>query len=115
MWNLERYKENIALYLESGETISYQQIAQNQKEIGSVLRGRTVAVLVCRNTLGCILCYLSLMRKDIVPLLLPSNLEEQEVQDVLLQSSSNNENTLFQRYCNWILQQNCNKFVCNNA
>lgn len=49
------------------------------KEIGSVLRGRTVAVLVCRNTLGCILCYLSLMRKDIVPLLLPSNLEEQEV------------------------------------
>lgn len=79
MWNLERYKENIALYLESGETISYQQIAQSQKEIGSVLRGRTVAVLVCRNTLGCILCYLSLMRKDIVPLLLPANLEEQEV------------------------------------
>ena len=34
---------------------------------------------------------------------------------VLLQSSSNNENTLFQRYCNWILQQNCNKIVCNNA
>nr|DAW90808.1 MAG TPA: hypothetical protein [Caudoviricetes sp.] len=33
----------------------------------------------------------------------------------MLQSSSNNENTLFQRYCNWILQQNCNKFVCNNA
>ena len=30
MWNLERYKENIALYLESGETISYQQIAQSQ-------------------------------------------------------------------------------------
>ena len=41
--------------------------------------------------------------------------EGQQVQDVLLQSSSNNENTLFQRYCNWILQQNCNKFVCNNA
>lgn len=79
MWNLERYKENIALYLEAGETISYQQIAQSQKEIGSVLRGRTVAVLICRNTLGCILCYLSLMRKDIVPLLLPANLEEQEV------------------------------------
>ena len=79
MWNLERYKENIALYLESGETISYQQIAQSQKEIGSVLRGRTVAVLVCCNTLGCILCHLSLMRKDIVPLLLPANLEEQEV------------------------------------
>ena len=52
MWNLERYKENIALYLESGETISYQQIAQSQKEIGSVLRGRTVAVLVCRNMLS---------------------------------------------------------------
>ena len=38
MWNLERYKENIALYLESGATISYQQIAQSQKEIGSVLK-----------------------------------------------------------------------------
>lgn len=41
--------------------------------------------------------------------------DTQEYRDVLLQSSSNNENTLFQRYCNWILQQNCNKFVCNNA
>lgn len=41
--------------------------------------------------------------------------EGQQVQDVLLQSLCNNENTLFQRYCNWILQQNCNKFVCNNA
>lgn len=41
--------------------------------------------------------------------------DAQEYRDVLLQSSSNNENTLFQRYCNWILQQNCNKFVCNNA
>lgn len=41
--------------------------------------------------------------------------EGQQVLNVLLQSSSNNENTLFQRYCNWILQQNCNKFVCNNA
>ena len=39
MWNLERYKENIALYLESGETISYQQIAQNQKEIGRFCGG----------------------------------------------------------------------------
>ena len=41
--------------------------------------------------------------------------ERQLFQAVLLQSSSNNENTLFQRCCNWILQQNCNKFVCNNA
>ena len=44
-----------------------------------------------------------------------TNKEEHQYLDVLLQSSSNNENTLFQRYCNWILQQNCNKFVCNNA
>lgn len=41
--------------------------------------------------------------------------EGQQVLNVLLLSSSNNENTLFQRCCNWILQQNCNKFVCNNA
>lgn len=55
MWNLERYKENIAIYLESGETVSYQKIAERQKEIGSVLRNRTVAVIVCKNTLGCII------------------------------------------------------------
>lgn len=35
MWNLERYKENIALYLESGETISYQQIANSTKPKGN--------------------------------------------------------------------------------
>lgn len=79
MWNLERYKDNIAIYLESGETISYQKLAKRQKEIGSVLEERTVAVMVCENTLGCIMCYLSFMRKGIVPLLLPSNLEEREV------------------------------------
>lgn len=78
MWDLERYKDNIAIYLESGETISYQKLAKRQKEIGSVLEGRTVAVMVCENTLGCIMCYLSFMRKGIVPLLLPSNLEERE-------------------------------------
>lgn len=83
MWNLERYKENIAIYLESGETVSYQKIAERQKEIGSVLRNRTVAVIVCKNTLGCILCYLSFMRKGIVPLLLPSNLREQEALQIV--------------------------------
>ena len=58
MWDLERYKDNIAIYLESGETISYQKLAKRQKEIGSFLEGRAVAVMVCENTLGCIMCYL---------------------------------------------------------
>ncbi len=78
MWDLEHYKDNIAIYLKSNETISYQQLAQRQKEIGSALKGRPIAVMVCKNTLGCIMCYLSFMRKGIVPILLPSNLEERE-------------------------------------
>lgn len=106
MWKSERYKENIALYLESNETISYQQIAQSQKEIGGVLRGRTVAVLVCRNTLGCILCYLSLLRKDIVPLLLPSNLEELEVLQIAQVYGAK-----YLCCCRGYLSQNWNSFI----
>ena len=55
MWDLECYRENIAIYLDSGETISCQQLVRRQKEIESVLEGRTVAVMVCENTLGCIM------------------------------------------------------------
>ncbi len=78
MWDLECYKENIAIYLDSGETISCQQLVRRRKEIESVLEGRTVAVMVCENTLGCIMCYLSFVKNGIVPILLPSNLREQE-------------------------------------
>ena len=78
MWDLECYKENIAIYLDSGETISCRQLVQRQKEIESVLEGRTIAVMVCENTLGCIMCYLSFVKNGIVPILLPSNLREQE-------------------------------------
>lgn len=34
--------------------------------------------MVCENTLGCIMCYLSFVKNGIVPILLPSNLREQE-------------------------------------
>lgn len=78
MWDLEHSKENLAIYLKSKETISYRQSAQRLKRIGSALEGRPIVVMVCENTLGCIMCYLSFVQKGILPILLPSDLKEQD-------------------------------------
>ena len=69
IWDLLRYAENTAL-VQGDITISYRQLESLSREIAKQIPERTLAFVLCTNSIGSIAGYLGLVNHKIVPLLL---------------------------------------------
>ncbi len=84
MWDLRRFGEKTALIEDQGEHISYAALADEADAFAAYLRKkeggeRPLVFIFCRNSIGCLLGYVSCLEHGAVPLLLDERLDEQLV------------------------------------
>jgi hypothetical protein len=74
MWNLNKYKNNIALIDEDGTQLTYGELSGVADELKNVVGDRCLVVSLCRNTIGSAVGYITFINNKIVPLMLNVNL-----------------------------------------
>ena len=75
MWKLEAFKDNSAIVDEFGTTLSYSDLIYYGNEITRHINRRCLAFLLCENSIGSVVGYVSFISNGIVPVMLNSHLE----------------------------------------
>ncbi len=75
MWNLDTYKNNIAVITENNEKISYEKLLSYCNELTSNIKSRCLVFNLCRNEIGSLVGYVGFINSKIVPLMLKSDLD----------------------------------------
>ena len=76
MWDLEKFKENIALIDEYGTQLTYGQLNTNANTLAETIGKRCLVFSLCRNEVGSVLGYTAFVNNGIVTCQLNSHLEE---------------------------------------
>jgi long-chain acyl-CoA synthetase len=83
--NLLAFKNNNVAITDTGEKVTYGQLADFANRIGSKINHRCLAFCLCENSIGSLCGYVSFLNNRIVPLLLDKNLNT-ELLKALLQT-----------------------------
>ena len=83
IWNLEQYKDNVALVDEFGNSISYGVLKSESYVLAEALGRRCLVFCLCRNEIGSVLGYVSFINNAIVPVLLNSHLDAYLLQNLM--------------------------------
>lgn len=83
LWNLEQFKNYIALIEEGGKELTYGQLDTECRKFANVIKERCLIFILCKNTIGSALGYITALNNRIVPVMLNRHLE-QELLDNLL-------------------------------
>lgn len=83
VWNLEHFKDNIAIIDEFGNQITYNNLNLEANRLAGKVNGRCLVFSLCRNEIGSILGYISFLQNRVVPILLSSHLEENLLNNLL--------------------------------
>ena len=83
MWELEKFRDNIAVITETGEQISYAKLAQSCSEFTSNITKRCLIFNLCRNEIGSLVGYVGCLNAKIVPLMVKSDLDEELLQELI--------------------------------
>ena len=75
MWDLTKFASNVALQDESGSCISYGALDLACKELYSHINRRCLVFLLCRNSIGSVIGYVSSLNNRVVPVLLNADLD----------------------------------------
>lgn len=75
MWDLAKFSSNVALQDESGSCISYSALDLVCSEFYSHIGRRCLVFLLCRNTIGSVIGYVSSLNNRVVPVLLNADLD----------------------------------------
>lgn len=75
MLDLFKHKNNVALLTEDSSLfLSYQDLLDFSSEIREVIPSRSFGIILCSNSIGAIAAYVSCLQNRVVPLLLPSDI-----------------------------------------
>jgi acyl-coenzyme A synthetase/AMP-(fatty) acid ligase len=83
MWDLNKYKSNVALIDEGGTQLTYGELSSVADELKKTVGERCLVVSLCRNTIGSAVGYITFINNKIVPLMLNVNLEKELRQNLL--------------------------------
>ena len=61
---------------DSGQVLTYGDLAENSVQLASLVPARTVALVLVRNTLGCVAAIVSLINQAMVPILLDASADK---------------------------------------
>ena len=81
--NLERFKDKVALLEESGNSITYSELAKIGDDFSKVLKKRALVFTFCSNEIGSVAGYLSILNSGSVQVLLDSGLAKELISDLL--------------------------------
>lgn len=71
--------ERLAALDDSGQVLSYGDLVQISSSLASLVPAKTIALVLVRNTLGCVAAIVSLIKQGVVPILLDANNSEATV------------------------------------
>ena len=75
IWDLEKYYDNVAIINDSGESVRYSDFGVVSSTFAEHVNNRCLAFLLCSNTIGSIIGYVSFLNNGIVPALISSDLD----------------------------------------
>lgn len=84
MWNLMRFKNQIALQDDNGSKISYEELDDFGLELFSIIKERCLVFSLCSNQIGSVAGYVAFMNHHILPVLLNAHMKK-ELLDSLLE------------------------------
>ena len=76
MWDLNKFKNNIALLDENGQSITYGQLDDYSKQLAKTIGNRCLVFSLCRNTIGSVVGYIAFVNHHVASVQLSSHLEE---------------------------------------
>src|SRR5574344_1285723 len=76
MWELNNFKNNIAIIKENGDKITYEQFDNYCNDLTANINKRCLVFNMCRNEIGSIVGYIGFLNAKIVPLMLKSDLDK---------------------------------------
>lgn len=76
IWNLQQFGDRTALLDDNGNALTYNQLSEETTSLAKKIGHRCLVFVLCRNTIGSVLGYVSFVNNDIVALLLNSNLDD---------------------------------------
>ena len=83
IWNLNQFKDNIAMVDEYGHEISYSSLQSETEKLAKAVGGRSLVFCLCQNEIGSILGYVGFINNAIVPVLLNAHLENELLSNLL--------------------------------
>ena len=76
MWNLNKFKNNIAVITENNEHITYEKLNNYCIELTSNIKKRCLVFNLCANEIGSLVGYIGFLNAKIVPVMLKADLDE---------------------------------------
>ena len=76
MWNLNQFKDNIAVITEQNQKITYNEFNQFCEQLTSHINKRCLVFNMCTNELGSLVGYIGFLNAKIVPVMLKADLDE---------------------------------------
>lgn len=76
MWNLNQFKDNIAVITEQNQKITYNEFNQFCEQLTSHINKRCLVFNMCTNELGSLVGYIGFLNTKIVPVMLKADLDE---------------------------------------
>lgn len=80
---IEQFKDKTALIESNGDKVTYADIVKTSDEFKAKTEGRALAFVLCTNTIGSIVGYLSFMRNRIVPTMLDAKIDAGLLSDLV--------------------------------
>ena len=83
MWDLLRFKDNVAVTDKNGRSISYEELSDLSEKGFSEEKSRSLLFLFCTNTLGSLIGYIGCLDHGIVPLMLDAKMNMDMVRKLI--------------------------------
>jgi len=83
MWNFENTSEAVAAIDDSGAALSYRQLADEGRALAERVGGRCLVFCLCQNDFGSLIGYTAFLNHQIVPALLPAELDAELLRSLL--------------------------------
>lgn len=77
IWNLKKFRKNIAVVEESGKKITYEELDKYCDELTRAVGKRCLVFNLCKNEIGSLVGYIGFLNAGIVPVMLKADLDEE--------------------------------------
>lgn len=81
--NFEQYADRIAAIQNTGEQVTYGDIAAFAKRVGEQMPSRSLVFSLCENSIGSMVGYLAFLNNKVVPLMLDEKIDEALLSNLL--------------------------------
>ena len=81
--NIAHLEEQQAIVEHDGTSVSYSELSSASDFLASMIGRRTLAFILCTNTIASVVGYVGFLRNDIVPVLVDSELDPELLQKLI--------------------------------